>query len=721
MSQKVQVILEVTSKGMDQFSKASGALDKFQTKAATAIKGLISLPNVIAAGAVAGIVTSFNRAGMELDALQNRLNAAIGKFTSTSEEMKYLRSEADRTGQNFRTLTDSYAGFSAATTRAGISVEDTREIFKNFNETSISLKLSNEKTRLVFMALEQMASKGKVSMEELRRQLGDALPGALEIAAKSMGMTTSEFNKAVSNGEIMAADFLPKFAKAVREELGGSFDTASKGMRASLNRMQNAWFDFQSALGQAFSNDQISLIDGFTSALKKVNENMGAVVATVHLLITPVVILWNAFQIAADLIVASCMYIYRISKIVFIQVAGWVNILVESLYALGDAVNAVKFGNFDVLPDLKDSFEKIKERFNKIGVDTKHEFKELSAIYEESGRLFDKNISDVADQIAEAVIAVQKAGDKAKEAVPSRKYQSVPSGAGGAGAPGSYKLKNQSMFDSIMSGQMLANAQTGSAWGTAVLGDMEKYYDGVFNRLMLKIGDLSEKAKTSTELLADRMKDIWTEFTDSLEGKFKGMYDTLTDLNSTWNEKLVSIGQQAYKAMTDLLWQYLSAYVKAKMVEGTVGIATEKQKQIEGYKTAAADGAGAAAGAGKAVSNIPYVGPILAVAAIATVFAAITALISKAKKYAIGTSYAPPGYAWVGERGPELMRMRGGEQIIPADKSARMGGGVNINLTVNGNMDKQTADYTVNRLRRFADDYNNAMRYKYLNPGLARY
>ena len=65
--------------------------------------------------------------------------------------------------------------------------------------------------------------------------------------------------------------------------------------------------------------------------------------------------------------------------------------------------------------------------------------------------------------------------------------------------------------------------------------------------------------------------------------------------------------------------------------------------------------------------------------------------------------------------------MRGGEQIIPADKSAGMVGGVNINLTVNGNMDKQTADYTVNRLRRFADDYNNAIRYKYLNPGLARY
>lgn len=33
--------------------------------------------------------------------------------------------------------------------------------------------------------------------------------------------------------------------------------------------------------------------------------------------------------------------------------------------------------------------------------------------------------------------------------------------------------------------------------------------------------------------------------------------------------------------------------------------------------------------------------------------------------YASGTENAPPGWAWVGEDGPELMRMHGGEQILP--------------------------------------------------------
>lgn len=37
--------------------------------------------------------------------------------------------------------------------------------------------------------------------------------------------------------------------------------------------------------------------------------------------------------------------------------------------------------------------------------------------------------------------------------------------------------------------------------------------------------------------------------------------------------------------------------------------------------------------------------------------------------YASGTSNAPPGWAWVGEEGPELIHMRGGETVLPADVS----------------------------------------------------
>lgn len=46
--------------------------------------------------------------------------------------------------------------------------------------------------------------------------------------------------------------------------------------------------------------------------------------------------------------------------------------------------------------------------------------------------------------------------------------------------------------------------------------------------------------------------------------------------------------------------------------------------------------------------------------------------------YAAGTRSAAPGWSWVGEKGPELMRFRGGEQVMPSDvsRSITAGGGV---------------------------------------------
>ena len=40
--------------------------------------------------------------------------------------------------------------------------------------------------------------------------------------------------------------------------------------------------------------------------------------------------------------------------------------------------------------------------------------------------------------------------------------------------------------------------------------------------------------------------------------------------------------------------------------------------------------------------------------------------------YAEGTDYASPGWRWVGENGPELMRFQGGEQVVPHTKSVEL-------------------------------------------------
>lgn len=59
-------------------------------------------------------------------------------------------------------------------------------------------------------------------------------------------------------------------------------------------------------------------------------------------------------------------------------------------------------------------------------------------------------------------------------------------------------------------------------------------------------------------------------------------------------------------------------------------------------------------------------------------FGSGTGQIGSGHGYAAGTSSALPGWAWVGERGPELLRFRGGEQVRPAYASGHGGGNTYI-------------------------------------------
>lgn len=74
-----------------------------------------------------------------------------------------------------------------------------------------------------------------------------------------------------------------------------------------------------------------------------------------------------------------------------------------------------------------------------------------------------------------------------------------------------------------------------------------------------------------------------------------------------------------------------------------------------------------------------------------------------------GTASAPPGLAWVGERGPELMSFAGGERVYTASQSraiaaATSGGGqvVNLNVVVNGTATKADGQAVVDALQRWS-------------------
>jgi hypothetical protein len=75
----------------------------------------------------------------------------------------------------------------------------------------------------------------------------------------------------------------------------------------------------------------------------------------------------------------------------------------------------------------------------------------------------------------------------------------------------------------------------------------------------------------------------------------------------------------------------------------------------------------AATGAAASVAAIPIIGPLMAIAAVASVLVALANI----PKFADGTNFAPGGLALVGERGPELVNLPRGSQVIPNGSEGR--------------------------------------------------
>lgn len=149
--------------------------------------------------------------------------------------------------------------------------------------------LNTEQSSGVLLALQQMISKGTVQAEELRGQLGERLPGAFQIAAKAMGVTTAELGKMLEQGQVIADDFLPKFARALNENIGNAAEQAADRLDAATNRFSNAWERVKQSIGDAgissFLKGELNALTDdlsvFSETMKKVEKSGGGFLAQV--------------------------------------------------------------------------------------------------------------------------------------------------------------------------------------------------------------------------------------------------------------------------------------------------------------------------------------------------------------------------------------------------------------------------------------------------------
>lgn len=199
--------------------------------------------------------------------LENSYKAVFGSGAASQLDMVYQ--QVDRVGLKFFDTANAAKSFFAAGQDTKLAPE-LENIFKALTDTGAALQLSTEGVNGAFVALGQMISKGKVQAEELRGQLGERLPGAFQMAAKAMGMTTAELDKFMADGKLTAEQLLPALAEALEEKYGRAAAEAANTAQGAINRMSNEWELFKKNVMD--SGPMIDMINAVTDALASMNK-----------------------------------------------------------------------------------------------------------------------------------------------------------------------------------------------------------------------------------------------------------------------------------------------------------------------------------------------------------------------------------------------------------------------------------------------------------------
>ena len=177
----------------------------------------------------------------ELDKLDFALRTVIKNEGELARTRAFLNDVSIRYGAEIVSTTERYTKFMVAARQSGLALKKTEDIFRTMTKASAVLGLKTHELEGIYLALEQMLSKGKVTTEELRRQLGERLPGAFGIMADAVGVTTIELDKMLRKGEILSADVLPAFAEEVEKALGIETVNRVVTLQTSWTNLSNSW------------------------------------------------------------------------------------------------------------------------------------------------------------------------------------------------------------------------------------------------------------------------------------------------------------------------------------------------------------------------------------------------------------------------------------------------------------------------------------------------
>lgn len=243
-------------------------------------------------------VLEYSKAMLDNTINTQRLDIALKNISASnadySASMEFLNKTSDKYGQNVNNLKESYIQFIAASKNSNLSMIERQKIYESVIQAGSTLQLSSEKVERALNAVSQMFSKGNVSAEELRQQLGEHIPGAFGMMAQALGVNEKKLNKMLEQGEVLAKDALPKLGKVLTETYGEKAQSNLETVAGQQNRALNSLTEWLKR-----KNEDLGVTNKISGAYKYLADNFDSLINVITSL-SAVIALNTARKVASN-------------------------------------------------------------------------------------------------------------------------------------------------------------------------------------------------------------------------------------------------------------------------------------------------------------------------------------------------------------------------------------------------------------------------------------
>ena len=228
-----------------------------------------------------GQIASFSA---QLKLQREALRLVIADTEKFNKAQEFLQKTSKELAIPQNLITRQFTSLTASVTGAGKSVEDAQKVFEAIASGIRGTGGSLEDMRAAMVATSQVFSKGKVSAEELRQQLGERLPGAFTLFAESMNKTPAELDKALEQGKVTLDDFMA-FAEHLFDKYGENAKILADSPAAAGDRLTTSLTELKDNVGallqpigasfQNFSKIAVDALNDVVKGLRDLVDNFG--------------------------------------------------------------------------------------------------------------------------------------------------------------------------------------------------------------------------------------------------------------------------------------------------------------------------------------------------------------------------------------------------------------------------------------------------------------